>query len=464
MKILVLNPPYHQQKYNRVCRFDHIAKSKSLWLPIHLAYCTGLLEKHGHTVKLVDAVADELSLAATLHIVKNFSPELIVMNYSKFSSSEDEQTAQAIRNLTDAGIVVVGASCQCIDIDSFLKNNPSIDGVIRGEFDFPVLTLANETPKKEVQSLSWRDNGRITHNQMRSPATSEELEGFPFVVDVYRRHLNIRKYRQAPQLHPFVDTFTGRGCYYNKCLFCLWACTFNQDAGYRTRSIENVISEFKFIKEKMPYIKEIFIQDDTFPAWRAKELATALTNEGLDVTWSCYARPDKTMTYETLKLMKQSGCRSLHVGYESANQKILDAVQKGTDAETMMKFTENAYRAGLKVHADLIIGLPYETIDTIKATIQWAKKLKVYSYQFITPKVYENTSLYDLVVQSGGQVKDGEISYPYLSNEEINKWARIATKECLLNVSFIRRLGFTPSEWGRIIRAAIDIAPYLWKG
>jgi radical SAM superfamily enzyme YgiQ (UPF0313 family) len=386
------------------------------------------------------------------------------MNYSKFSSAEDRHTAQAIKLTVDTNLYVVGHTCQCLDLDKFLKDNPKIDGAIRGEFDFTALDLANEIPMNEIKGLTWKHDERIVHNPDRSPATSEQLEKFPFVTDVYKRHLNIRKYRQAPQLWPFVDMFTGRGCYWSQCIFCLWPFTLNKGAFYRTRSIRNVIEEIFFIKEKLPYVKEVFIQDDTLPPWRAKQLSQAIIDEELDLTWSCYARPEKNMTLDLLRLMKRAGCRCLHVGYETSDQQILNAVKKGVTPETMMKFTENANRAGLIIHADFIVGLPDETVDTIRQTIDWAKKLKVHSYQFMTPKVYENTPLYEEIIQCGGTIQEGEVSYPHLSNEELQKWTRIATKACLLNPPFIKRLLLMPSQWARVVPAAINILPLLLGG
>ena len=92
----------------------------------------------------------------------------------------------------------------------------------------------------------------------------------------------------------------------------------------------NVIKEIRFIQKEMPWVKEIFIQDDTLPAWRARELSQAILDAGLKVTWSCYARADATMDYETLSLMKRSGCRIMHVGYETSDPEILRSIVKGT--------------------------------------------------------------------------------------------------------------------------------------
>ena len=81
------------------------------------------------------------------------------------------------------------------------------------------------------------------------------------------------------------------------------------------------VEEFFYVKEKLPFVKEIFIQDDTLPKKRAREISSSIIKEGLDLNWSCYCRAD--MDFETLKMMKDSGCRCLHVGYESGNLQLL---------------------------------------------------------------------------------------------------------------------------------------------
>ena len=106
------------------------------------------------------------------------------------------------------------------------------------------------------------------------------------------------------------------------------------------RSIENVIEELKFIKKELPQVKEVFFQDDMLPRTRIKELAETIIKNKIKLIWSGYAKAD--LDLETLKLAKKSGCRFLHIGYESASQTILDNVIKGEIVKGMEEFTKNA--------------------------------------------------------------------------------------------------------------------------
>jgi radical SAM superfamily enzyme YgiQ (UPF0313 family) len=458
MKVLLLNPPY-LLGFIRSSRWAAVSISGSQWYPIWLAYCTGLLEKNGHEAKLIDALVDGTSIDDVLKEVEHFSPDITVIYTSTPSLDNDIEIGEKIKQLVDCQIVLVGPWCS-INPQELLKKSNKIDFLVRGEFDYPVLHLAQGMAPKDVLGLFWKNStGKVVQNPDQPAVTSEQLNEFPFVTDIYKRHLNIRRYKQAPQLYPFIDLFTGRGCDWGKCTFCLWPSTIQRGAPYRTRKIESVIDEFRFIKEQLPFVKEVFIQDDTLPKWRAKEIGSAIIQEGLDMTWSSYCRPD--MDFETLKIMKDSGCRCIHVGYESGNLQLLKNMRKGVTPEIMERFTKDAKVAGLQIHADFIFGLPGETLETIKDTIRWAKRLDVDSYQFATPKVYPTTPLYDWLKENGCITKEGQVNYPNLSHEDLSLWTKRAMRDCYFNWNYIKRAIRKPEEIKRILRAAYHVIPQM---
>lgn len=458
MKILLLNPPFVPQ-FIRSSRWAAVSVSGSNWYPIYLAYCTGLLEKHGHQTKLVDGDVECLSNEDVFHEAKIFDPDICVIYISDKSLSNDIYIAEKLKELTECFIVLVGpwSSCNPQDI---LGGTDKIDSIAIGEFDYTILDLAEGKANDAINGLVWKKDKEIIFNPTRHPLNTEQIDNFPFVTDVYRRHLNINKYFQAPHLFPFVDLFTGRGCSWGKCSFCLWPHTINKGATYRVGNLDRTIEELSYVKERLPLVKEVFIQDDTFPAWRAKDFSDRLLKAGLDITWSCYARADGSYNFETLQLMKKSGCRCLHVGYESSNQEILKRSNKGITLESMLDFTELTNRVGLVNHADFIIGLPGETFETIRSTIEWAKKLKVDSYQFTIPKPYLGTPLY-AYLEKNDFLKDGWANYPHLSSEDIERWTRYALRQTNTNPSYLIRMIKKPKEWHRLIRSARHVIPNI---
>ena len=458
MNVILLNPPYIKN-FIRSARWDAPSISGSNWYPIWLGYCTGLLEKHGHKCKLIDALVDNIEADKLVRLCAEFNPQLLVVYTSSASLKSDLEITARIKEATSAYTVFVGPWCGVLQDDIFTRSsslNNVVDSMVIGEFDYPLLDLANGKYYSEVAGLWWRENsGRITKNKPQKPVTAEALNGFPFVTDIYSRHLNIKNYFQAPQLYPFIDLFTGRGCCWGKCIFCLWPHTMTQGLPYRLRKIENVIEELKFIKRELPSVKEVFIQDDTLPGPRARELSENILKANLKMTWSCYARPN--MDLPTLKLMKKAGCRCLHVGYESANKEILKNIQQGINREKMEEFTENAHKAGLIIHADFIFGLPGETVQTIKETIAWAKKLYVHSYQITSPKVFAHTPLYELLKKQASLKDADHLELEVLDGEKLSYWVRRGILELHCNPAYILRLLKIPAELGRVIRGGWQV-------
>ncbi len=457
MKVLLLAPPY-VPGFMRNARWDVIGISGSDWYPIYLSYCTALLEREGHEPKLLDAQVDKLSYDETYSIAEEFSPQLAVLYFSIKSLENDLVVAERIRGLTGGEVVLVGPSSSINPVETLNKSS-KVSLLARGEFDFTVLELANNVPREQIKGLVWKDAmGEVHVNPQREPVSAEELDRFPFVTDVYRRHLNINNYHQSGHQHPFVDLFTGRGCAWGLCTFCLWPNTINKGAGYRTRQMASVIEELRFTQDEMPYIKEVFIQDDTLPEERAIELSEAILENKLKLCWSCYSRANLGLS--TLQLMKRAGCRTMHVGFESSNPQILKNIKKGTSIKTMEEFARNANSVGLFIVADFITGLPGETVDTIKATVEWAKKLPVQRYTITLPKPYPETPFYDWLVEHNC-LKDGHPDYPDLSTEDIYRWNKWSLRHVYLSPDYFFRMITKPYEWYRIARSARYLLPYL---
>lgn len=460
MKIFLLNPPY-LPNFMRNARWATVGISGSVWYPIYLSYCAALLEKYGFQVKLLDAQVDGLSRQETFQIVEEFEPALLILYFSTVSEKNDVEIGKQIHKNIGCMVVLVGPWASISPLET-LKNAEGIDYLAEGEFDYTVLELAQGREASKIKGLYWKDNSsNIITNEPRLPVSADELNSFPFVTDIYRRHLNLNNYHQTGHRHPFVDLFTGRGCDWGRCTFCLWPFTINKGAGYRTRHIDNVMEELQFIQKKMPYIKEIFLQDDTLPAWRAVEFSEAALSAGIKIPWSCYSRAN--LDIKTLRLMKRAGCRTMHVGYESSSPEILKNICKGISPQRMLQFTRDARKVGLNIVADFITGLPGETPATIKQTVKWAIRLPVQRYTVTLPKPYPCTPLYEWLTRNKCINERGKVSYPYLTYEEIRSWNKWSLKKIYINNRFLFRMIFMPGEWGRLFRSAIFFFPYLFR-
>jgi radical SAM superfamily enzyme YgiQ (UPF0313 family) len=450
MKILMLNPPF-LPRYSRQSRSPCVTKGGTFYFPYYLAYATGNLEKNGYEgdVNLVDAVANEWSHEKTVSFTKSFKPDLVIIDTSTPSIYNDVNVAASIKNaLENVKIALVGTHPTSLTEETFALSS-SIDFICRGEYDYTVVELVdaleNEKPLTKVDGLSFRESEKIIHNKDRE--LIKNLDELPFVSEVYKKHFGmkgIKKYFYASLRYPQVTILTARGCPYN-CMFC----NVPFKASYRARSPENLVDEFEYIQNELPYIKEIMIEDDTFPVSkeRTMKICDLLIKRKIKLTWSCNSRVN--VDYETLKKMKMSGCRLLCVGFESPVQSVLNNVHKKTTAEMQFKFMENCRKIGLLVNGCFILGMPGDTKETIRKTIEFAKKLNPDTAQFYSAYAYPGTELwewakkndflasrdYSELLTKDGQHK-GNINLPGLPAIEADRMCREALKEFYLRKEY----------------------------
>jgi hopanoid biosynthesis associated radical SAM protein HpnJ len=273
--------------------------------------------------------------------------------------------------------------------------NKAIDFVVRREFDYQIADYAKGKPLEELPGVSFRKNGSIVNNPEGS--VIENLDELPWVTKVYKRDLDVTRYNVPFLLNPFISFYTTRGCP-AMCTFCLWPQTHSGHR-WRLRSSDDVASEVRYALDSFPQIKEIFFDDDTFNYQKARTIDLCKKLKPLNFTWSCTSRV--TTDYETLKAMKDAGCRLLIVGYESGDQQILKNIKKGATIEMALRFTENCKKLGLTIHGDFIIGLPGETPATIRKTIDFAKRIDAETIQVSIAHAFPGTELYEHGKQNG---------------------------------------------------------------
>ena len=376
------------------------------------------------TSRLIDAPPHKTSLAEVLPLAKQ--NDLLVLHTSVPSFKSDVKVAEAMKaENTDLKIGMIGAKV-AVDADGSLRSGEVIDFVARNEFDFTIKEVADGHSWSSIKGLSYRtDAGAIVHNEDR--AILHDMDSLPWVTPVYQRDLKIENYFIGYLKHPYISIYSGRGCK-SRCTFCLWPQTVGGHV-YRTRSVENVVEEIAWSKKAFPQVKEFFFDDDTFTddLPRAEAIARGLGKLG--VTWSCNAKAN--VPRKSLEVFKENGLRLLLVGYESGNQQILHNIKKGMRIEVAEKFTKDCHDLGIAIHGTFIMGLPGESEETIRETIEWARKINPHTIQVSLAAPYPGTFLYKQAIENGwldaehaelvddNGVQIAPLHYPNLSHERI---------------------------------------------
>jgi hopanoid biosynthesis associated radical SAM protein HpnJ len=398
LKTLFLNPPsFENFDGGAGSRWPATREIESYWYPVWLAYPTGMLEG----ARLLDAPPHHVSGEETINIAKDY--EFLVLFTSTPGFPGDIRLAQAIKNANpNIKIAFVGPHVSVLPEKS-LNECAAMDFICRKEFDYAVTDYAKGKPLEEIAGVSYRKDGKVIHNP--DAPQIQDLDSLPHVTEVYKRDLDVTRYNVPFLLHPYVSLYTTRGCP-AQCTFCLWPQTLSGHP-WRKRSSDDVAAEMAKAKQLWPDVKEFFFDDDTFNIQKARTIELCAKLKPLGLTWSCTSRV--TTDFETLKAMKEAGCRLLIVGYESGDPQIRKNIKKGATVERARQFTKDCHKLGLVIHGDFILGLPGETRETINNTIAFAKELDVETIQVSVAHAYPGTELYDYAVKNGFMVSTSKM-------------------------------------------------------
>lgn len=395
MKTLFLNPPsFKGFDGGASARYPATREIPSYWFPVWLSYPAGMLENS----RLLDACPHGISPAKTVEISRNY--DFVVLFTSTVGFENDCRLAQMMKEAKPSlKIAFVGPPVQ-VQPEQGLNSCESIDFVVRGEFDHPVVEFAQGVPVEKIDNACYRRGASVVLNPQRPQLRTEDLDKLPFASEVYKRDLTIENYSIPYLLHPYVSFYTSRGCP-ALCTFCLWPQTLSGH-NWRVRSVDNVVAEVRQALKLFPQMKEFFFDDDTFNIRKDRVLEICKKFKPLGFRWSCTARVHSD--YETLKGMADAGARLFIVGLESGDPQILKNIKKGATVEMARAFAKNCKQAGIKIHGDFIIGLPGETQETIQKTIRFAKELDVETIQVSIAHAFPGTELYDYYAKNNYMV------------------------------------------------------------
>ena len=427
-------------------RYQAKREIKSFWYPTWLAQPAALVENS----KLIDAPPHNTQLAEVVAQAKDF--DLVVAHTSVPSFASDVKVIEALKAANPslkAGLI--GAKV-AVDAEGSMIKAPAVDFVARNEFDFTIKDVADDQPWADIKGISYRNKqGVITHNADRP--IIENMDSLPWVTPIYKRDLEMEKYFIGYLKHPYISIYTGRGCK-SRCTFCLWPQTVGGH-NYRTRSVSHVVEEIKWAMKAFPQTKEFFFDDDTFTDDLPRAEAIAAELGKLGISWACNAKAN--VPYASLKKLKEGGLRLLLVGYESGNQQILHNIKKGMRIEVAEKFTKDCHELCIQIHGTFILGLPGETLETMRETREFAKRINPHTVQISLAAPYPGTFLYNQAVQNGwldaanaelvtdDGIQIAPLHYPHLSHKEI--FDSLET--------FYRQFYFRPSKIGSIVKEMV---------
>ncbi|HBP10480.1 MAG TPA: B12-binding domain-containing radical SAM protein [Nitrospina sp.] len=227
----------------------------------------------------------------------------------------------------------------------------------------------------KLPNLIYKDESGIRVNKEVCAETLSELPPPDF------DGLPLEKYFVPHLILPYLAT---RGCYYGRCTFCDHFQGYVE--GFRTKQVDQITEEIKFLKDK--YGTRFFhFTDESYPPALFQKLSRKLIDDKLDIAWTTHMRFEESLLDEQVwQDVGESGCKYLHFGYESGNQRVLKLMDKSTKLDAIETNLRMSSEAGIWNHLMGFFGFPGETneeADDSKAFVE-KNSAHIHSLGFMT--------------------------------------------------------------------------------
>ncbi|MBS6922781.1 MAG: radical SAM protein [Lachnospiraceae bacterium] len=256
-------------------------------------------------------------------------------------------------------------------------------------------------------------------------ATRKNVSDIPDIVYVKNKHFvknsvienrgrstiipDFSDFKLEKYLNPYIllPIEANTACYWGKCNFCYYSTKDNQYTFVNKKDIKTIVDEMEYMN-KMYSATHFFFIDECLPPNTAFNLAKELLHRGLNIKWASEIRFDSAFSEEKLKLLRESGYIMAMLGLESSQDRVLKAMNKGTDPNVISKMLENCAKQHIHTYAMFFLGFPSETkeeaLNTIAFIDSHIKYINYYSFgPFILTKnidVFQNPKKYGITIQN----------------------------------------------------------------
>lgn len=370
-----------------------------------LAYLATQLRGAGAEVRLCDAIASGVSEEALLAELRDWRPRVLFANTTTPTIDNDLRVLAAVkRELPETFTVVFGAHATALH--ESLAAAAGVDAVIRGE---PELT-AREAARRLMVGDSLDGVAGLTHRRPRGVVVEPEREP---AADLDALGWPARELLpNASYLHPlyrrrYTTICISRGCPF-KCVFCVAPLYYG--SVIRRRSVENVLDELETDIVGRHGIDLVWFYADDLTADREylRAICRGIVRRGLKIRWWGNTRAD-VRDQILFDDMARAGCVMLSIGGESGDEGLLVRARKGLDTDDVPRVVSMLRRSGIISLVYFIVGLPGETLDTIRRTVAFAQRADPDFAEFYPAIPYPGTEL-DAVAKTLGFVADLDYS------------------------------------------------------
>lgn len=383
--------------------------------------------------------------------VDMFKPDILGMNIFSNKYKTAYKTLEDIKShCPSMSIVAGGPHVSCLK-NKVLEDCPAIDYGIILEGEETLLELCRGEDIKKIKGMFYREGNEICFNGFREFV--KDLDSLPFPT--YSR-FEIDKYIDEKALS------SSRGCPYS-CVYCAVGTAIGKKV--RVRSSENVVNEIEYWYNKG--FKQFSFQDDNFNFYKERvlEICNEIERRGFKGLFlrCAGARADK-LDIEVLTRMKKVGFKTIAIGVEVGNDRMLKAIKKGEKFEDIDKAVKLACDLGYDVYLNFLVGSPHETLSDVRDTVKFAVKYPIFHADFSNIIPYPGTELYDWLIEKNYLLESPEAylndnsarsnmpvfetpELPFKTRKKLLVYFKKVRKK-ILRRAFIRRLKHRRIPWG----------------
>ena len=460
--ILLVNPPTPDGGYwiRTQHRVGRRTRENMVWPQVSLAQMAALLHD-AYKLAIIDANAERMGWPEFTRLLERYQPKYYLTQLTA-PTLENDMYGCFLAHARGAKTIAFGTHVTPIPRES-MRPYPSLDYVLVGEPDLTIRDLLDNLEGKidqrpehirriferhdpsyhpaigedgvlnmhEIKGLAWRQGDEIVINMPRP--FIQDLDDLPIPL---HELLPLQKYRMPMIKGPFTFMVTGRGCPAG-CTYCIKHVSYQ--FGARLRSPKLILEEMWKLKELG--INNIHMYADLFTVSRDQvmDLCERMIAEKINIRWTSNSRVDY-VDEEMLRMMGKAGNYLISWGIESGNEQILKHAHKGAYPDKAERALRWAKAAGIKNWGYFIIGLPGETVETIRQTIDFAKRLPLDIALFHVAAPYPGTPFFFEVVENkwfrpGTRWEQVDmdrgtvLDYPNLRAEELLYWQKRAFRE-----------------------------------
>jgi len=460
--ILLVNPPTPDGELwiRTQHRVGRRTRENMVWPQVSLAQMAAILHPT-YKVGVIDANAERMGWQEFAKALEEFSPRYYLTQVTA-PTLENDMYGCFLAKARGARTIAFGTHVTPIPKET-MRPFPALDFVLVGEPDLTLRDLLDHLEgnidhrSPEVSTLfekhdpaykpAINEDGSVDIGKIKGLAwrMGEEINlNFPrpFINDLndmpipMHELLPLMKYRMPLIKGPFTFIVTSRGCPAG-CTYCIKHVSYQFST--RLRSPELLLEEMWQLKKRG--IHNIHMYADLFTVNREQvvSLCKLMIEEDINIRWTCNSRVDY-VDEEMLKLMGQAGCWLISWGIESGNEQILKHARKGAYPDKAERALRWAKTAGIMNWGYFIIGLPGETEETIRQTIDFSKKLPLDIALFHVAAPYPGTPFFFEVVENdwfrpGTRWENVDmdrgtvLDYPGLPAERLLYWQKRAFRE-----------------------------------